>query len=126
MRPKVLVIDNDPTFLELMQDLLLDYYDVAVAENVLIATDLLLSDYYDLLILDQKLPVVSGLEFLRNLKVNEQFKNLPTLIISGYPHPNGSGPSIPYTFMSKPISSEELLREIERLLKSSDEELPVI
>ncbi len=73
MKPKILIIDDDDKFLEMMQDFLLDDYDVAVAEDIFDGSNLLLGDRFDMLILDIRMPVVDGIEYLKMLDAKPEY-----------------------------------------------------
>ncbi len=119
MRAKILVIDDDVAFLERMQDLLLDRYDVAVAEDVLFATDLLLDHDFDLLILADELPVMTGPQFLVELSNSGRFARVPILMVSAQPHGWGQSARAPHRgFLAKPSRREQVFAAIQRLLSA--------
>ncbi len=117
MKPKILIIDDDDKFLEMMQDFLLDRYDVAVAEDIFDGSNLLLGERFDLLILDIRMPVVDGIEYLQMLNKKPEFAQMPILVVSGeanlqdkvIPAPNRA-------YLAKPFRSEQLYERIDQLL----------
>jgi DNA-binding response OmpR family regulator len=62
----ILVVDDDPDFAELLKDALRDGYDVDVAASALEAASRLPVFQPDLILLDIRLPDVSGLELCRH------------------------------------------------------------
>src|SRR5437867_362576 len=119
MRAKILIIDDDPTFLETMQDLLLDQFDVAVAENVVAGSDMLMSEKFELLILDVRMPFVSGLEYVQMLDQSNQFGQLPILVLSAAPDLDEQVKVSPQrAHLSKPFRAEQLFSIVQRLLAS--------
>ncbi len=117
MRPKILIIDDDDKFLELMQDFMLDRYDVAVAEDIFDGSNLLLGEHFDLLILDIRMPVVDGIEYLKMLDTKPEFASMPILIVSGEPDLRERVvPSANRAYLAKPFHSDELFAQIEQLL----------
>ena len=116
-KSKILIIDDDPTFLETMQDLLLDRFDVAVAEDVVAGSDILMSEAFDLLILDIRMPVVNGLEYIQMLDNSKQFSQLPILVISGAPELAEQISNLPHrAHLAKPFHPDQLYAAIQRLL----------
>ncbi len=117
MRAKILIIDDDDRFLEMMQDFMLDRYDVAVAEDIFDGSNLLLSEHFDLLILDVRMPVVDGIEYLRMLDTKPEFASMPILVVSGEPDLRDQVPPAPQrTYLPKPFRSDQLFDRIEQLL----------
>lgn len=79
----ILMADDDPDFVDGVRDLLVGYgYTVVVAHTGQEAVDMILGDGIDILILDLRLPVLSGLEVY--LKLKKQGCVVPTIIVTGY------------------------------------------
>ncbi len=119
MKPKVLIIDDDDRFLEMMQDFLLDRYDVAVAEDIFDGSNLLLGEHFDLLILDIRMPVVDGIEYLKMLNARPELANMPILVVSGEIDLHEKVPSSPRrAYLAKPFQGDELFKQIDLLLNA--------
>jgi PAS domain S-box-containing protein len=115
----VLVVDDKPGSIELLTEYLLrpNGYVPLVATNGQQGLDMALAERPDLIILDLKMPEMSGLEVLRALR--EQQANIPVILMTGY----GSEDDIVASFrlgakdyLSKPFRIEEMLGAIERVL----------
>jgi two-component system response regulator HydG len=79
----ILIVDDDHDFIDGLKDWLIDHgYRVVVAYTGQEAVDLVLNNGIDILVLDLKLPVLSGLEVYLTLK--KQGCTLPTIIVTGY------------------------------------------
>jgi CheY-like chemotaxis protein len=79
----ILVVDDDPDFVESVKNLLVDNgYTVFVATNGQEAIERIRSDGIDILILDLRLPILSGLETYLELKRTGHA--VPTLIVTAY------------------------------------------
>ena len=79
----ILMADDDPDFAEGLRQLLSDRgYRVLVATDGGEAVAAVLADGIDILILDLKLPVLSGLEVY--LELRRRNRSLPTIIVTGY------------------------------------------
>ncbi|ALX49869.1 response regulator [Lentibacillus amyloliquefaciens] len=82
MTKEILVVDDQPAIRMLLQEVLKgEGYEVALAETGKEALDKVYAGSYDLLILDYKLPVVDGVQVLRQLE-NDQVP-LPAIVMSG-------------------------------------------
>ncbi len=119
-RKTILIIDDDAVFLEMMQDMLLDDYDIAVAEDALYGADLLVREHYDLVILNHQMPVMTGFEFLRLIDAAERFKQIPVLVCSGIPEASEQLVASPNrAFLRKPVRAKDLLEHVKRLTERS-------
>ncbi len=79
----ILMADDDPDFVDGLQQVLADNgYKVVVARTGQEALSTILADGIDILVLDLKLPVLSGLEVYLELKRVD--RALPTIIVTGY------------------------------------------
>lgn len=84
MGKKVLIIDDDEEMCEEMEEVLKDEgYCVSVAFEGLKGKKLVEEYDYDVLLLDLKLPGLSGLDILRNVK--EKSSKIKVLILTGRP-----------------------------------------
>jgi DNA-binding response OmpR family regulator len=117
----VLVADKDPNFIESIRTVLADKnYSVLVATSGQEAIDKVLNSPVNLLILDLKLPVLSGLEVYLTLKKHN--RALPTVIVSDSsleadPDLSPIGDTAVTGFLRKPFDSQELTECIDALLK---------
>ena len=69
LRHRILVVDDEPLIRELCTELLDDPgYEVDTAENGAVAWDALQMKGYDLLITDNEMPQVSGIELVKKLQ----------------------------------------------------------
>lgn len=80
----ILLTDDDQDFINCIKDMLTDHnYKVILAHTGQEAIDRILAKNIDVLILDLKLPILSGLEVYLTLK--EKIRVIPTIIVTGYP-----------------------------------------
>jgi DNA-binding response OmpR family regulator len=79
----ILLADDNQDFVDSLEDFLTDYgYLVVIAHTGQEAVDRVLANNIDILILDLKLPVLSGLEVYLTLKKHNRV--LPTIIVTAY------------------------------------------
>lgn len=79
MMPRILIVDDSKNQLTYLEGLLMSDFDVSLASNAVKATQIIESLKIDLLILDVHMPVISGLDFLKQSK--ETGRILPKTII---------------------------------------------
>lgn len=77
--PRILIVDDSKNQLTYLEGLLMSDFDVSLANNAVKATQLIESLKIDLMILDIHMPVISGLDFLKESK--EVGRTLPKTII---------------------------------------------
>ncbi len=78
------------------------------------------SEKPDLIILDVMLPKMDGFDVCRKLKIDNQYKNIPIIMLTAKFQPSdirfGQGVGAD-AYMTKPFDSQALLAKIEELLK---------
>ncbi len=119
-KKKILIIDDDEAIRDSCRQVLSRKgYDVQTTANPVQGLESALTDAFDAILLDIKMPVMNGMEFLKKIK---QEKNIAArvVMITGYG-------SIPLTveamragafdFLTKPYSAGDLLRAVEGALR---------
>ena len=82
---KILVVDDDPDFLQLLAfDLKKNGYQVVSANNGEDGLKISDSEKPDLIISDIKMPKMDGYTFVRRLKKAEGTKNIPIIVLTSY------------------------------------------
>ena len=116
--PRVLVIDDDQTIINLLEDALREAgYTVAVAHDGNEGFELAKSFDPDLMIIDLMMPRVDGYTLCRELR---QTSNAPIIIISATQdelHRIAAFELGANDFVSKPFSTNELLARVRSLLR---------
>ncbi|MCJ7597003.1 MAG: ATP-binding protein [Desulfobacterales bacterium] len=118
----VLLVDDETRFRESFGRLLKGRgFEVILAENGQVALDALARDAVDLILLDLKMPVMGGEEFLR--VAWPLYPTIPVIILSGH----GTLPIAvdcmkkgAFDFVTKPFEIEELLLTMERAIERRD------
>jgi CheY-like chemotaxis protein len=125
MPQKVLVVDDDP----IMHRVLGHYlgrkgYQMINASSGRQAIELANRELPQLIVLDVRMPEMSGLAALRQLKESESTKNIPVIVVTvnsdrlTHMESEISGAA---AFLAKPFRPAQLLEEIKRLLPAEDE-----
>lgn len=115
-RRRILVVDDDPDFAALLGDALQDRYDVLTAGTALDAVAKLAEFEPDLVLLDVRLPDVSGLEVCRHFRERHKGARQPAiLVMSAYGRelsPAALEKSGADDFLPKPVRLAELRKRI--------------
>jgi CheY-like chemotaxis protein len=81
---RVLVIDDDEavteTFVRMLQS---EGHEVTAVAEPLAGLSLVRKEPPDAILLDMRMPLVGGLEFLRTLRADPQFRRLPVGVVTG-------------------------------------------
>ena len=86
--PVLLVLDDDPSILQLMRETFQNDARVVTGVNSTEALVLIQNEKPDLVLLDNLMPGgVSGLSLLEGLQSSPQLKNIPVIMISGSEKP---------------------------------------
>jgi len=78
----VLVVDDEVRSLESLERILEDDFNVLTAENTVEAEKVLKTEWVQIILCDQRLPGLTGVEFLKT--VRHKWPNIIRMIISGY------------------------------------------
>jgi CheY-like chemotaxis protein len=111
---KVLVIDDAPGVRELLQVHLSNAgYDVAAAEDAIAGGHMVLKSPPDLIIVDAKMPYMSGYEFVAALLADDKTCRIPVVFLSGDPDEYEKAQTLPSAAcLKKPVTSERLLQVV--------------
>lgn len=115
---KILVVDDD-TDIGIMMKMMLEYkgYSVVVNDRADNVVQTILSDGFDLLIMDMLLSGSNGTDICRELKQNPATAHFPVIMISA--HPNARQICLDAgadDFVSKPFDMPDMLAKIKGLL----------
>ena len=116
---KVLVVDDERSILLLLKEALSQWgYQVTVASSAAEALGLLKSELFDALITDIRMPDMSGLELLREVK--KQDESIEVVMMTGYPTIASAVQALKegaYDYLSKPLILDELRHLMSRMME---------
>jgi DNA-binding NtrC family response regulator len=122
MKPRLLVVDDEPDMLEFVERVTRRRFDVtpcASAEDAL--AELAAADY-EVLITDQKMPRVSGLELLG--RIAGRYPRLVRVLLSGFTDlpdiQRAVSEAHVHAYVLKPVDSQRLLDAIAQAYKVRD------
>jgi two-component system response regulator HydG len=117
--PNILVIDDEQTMRDsCVQILSRDGHTVKVAEDGATGLEMMRTEVFDLIILDLKMPGLSGMEVLRT--VHENDPSAIVVVITGYGTVESAVEAMKagaYDFVSKPFTPERLRAIVKRAIE---------
>ena len=127
-RKKILIIDDDPSFLEICSAILEESdYQVYTASSSKEGLEKLVSERPDLLLLDIMMASMDeGLNFATSIRQSEDLSKIPIMIISAQPDAEkGYQRSVDKEmdwisadmFMEKPVNPQDLLHNVRLLIQ---------
>ncbi|MBA7485501.1 MAG: response regulator [Dehalococcoidia bacterium] len=124
--PKILLIDDDPDFVEATRTVLESKpYEVIVSYDGDDGLRKARQENPDLILLDVIMPGKDGFSTAEQLKKDAELKKIPIIILTSYAE-KGGGSSIAMSgglaletedYIDKPVKPEELLKRVEKYLK---------
>jgi signal transduction histidine kinase/ActR/RegA family two-component response regulator len=118
---KILVVDNDPAIVDLVQRLLKKAgYSTIATLNGAEALELAERENPAAIILDIFMPEVDGWEILRGLKAHERLGSIPVILLTVSDDLQKGRSLGASAHLVKPVDRDVLLRQIDRLLAGDD------
>ncbi|MQS75840.1 response regulator transcription factor [Companilactobacillus halodurans] len=124
MKKKILVVDDEPTIVELIEyNLESNDYQVSTATDGQMALDKANTGIFDLILLDQMLPKLSGIDVLKKMRKSGNLT--PVIFLTAVDSEDNkiegliSGAD---DYVTKPFSIKELLARIEVVLRRTSSE----
>src|SRR5436190_21491813 len=125
-QPKVLVVDDEPDLLELLELTLSRMgLDTSCAENVADAIRLLDKDQYDLCLTDMRLPDGEGLRVVEH--INQKGLDVPVAVITAFGSAENAVAALKagaFDYLAKPVALEQLRALVKQALKVPEKPQP--
>lgn len=123
-KPKLLMVDDEPDMLDFLQRVLRRRFDVHRASSATEALAMLAAGEYEVLITDQKMPNMSGLELLE--KIRDLYPDLVRMLLSGFTDVPGIRLAVErcgiHNYILKPVDSQKLLEAVDKAYRVRDGE----
>lgn len=127
-RPQILAIDDEPALLRIIKDSLDSIYDVSMVENAKEALATILEKKPDLILVDNVMAGINGLDFVKSIRSASETKPVPIIMITALKESSDRISAYEAgvdDFISKPFNPDELLVRVtsrlerQKLLKES-------
>lgn len=119
MKYKILLVDDEPANLRALERLFRSHYDILTAASGAAALELLREQDVALLIADQRMPEMTGIELLKQTVTLRP--RMVRMILTGYTDVDALVEAINcgqvYRYVTKPWSNEELQLTVKRALE---------
>ncbi|HEV8662161.1 MAG TPA: ATP-binding protein [Candidatus Methylomirabilis sp.] len=124
IKPKVLVVDDDETVASAVAEIIRSLgYRVEVATDGWHALTRIEEEVPDLIVLDLKMPLLSGKEVLERVRAHERTRHVRVILLTGHLEDPESLESLhPDAFLTKPFSLPILRDAIQALLQRQERE----
>jgi DNA-binding response OmpR family regulator len=121
---KVLVVDDEPNIVLSLEFLMQQAgFEVKTAEKGETALELVASFKPDLLLLDISLPGISGFEVLETLRDQDEFKQLPIIMLTAHGREVEKEKGLALgadDYVTKPFSTRQLVDKVTALIQEKD------
>jgi len=125
---KILIVDDEPNVVELVQyHIKLHGFEAVVAYNGNDAIKKLQQESFDVMILDQMLPGVSGIEVLKWVRSNKELSALPVIMLTAKSDESDVVQALNFgadDYMSKPFRVHEMIARVKALLRRIHTNVP--
>ena len=119
MREKILIVEDNPQNMRLMEMILRGSYTILKATDGQAALDIAIREHPDLIIMDIQLPKLSGIEVTGRLRKIPEFRDVLIIAITAYAMKGDGDRFIAAgcnAYLAKPISTRELPGMVARML----------
>lgn len=117
-RKHILAVDDDRSILRMLKTALEETYDITTMFNGVLVEKFLAAKKVDLIILDYEMPIATGAEVFRKIKMNEKTKDIPVCFLTGVAERSKIEEIMslkPHGYLLKPINMDMLLATISNL-----------
>ena len=117
---KILVVDDFPTMRRIIKNLLkqLGFQHMLEAEDGLNALNLMKEETFDFVVTDWNMPKMTGIELLRNIRSDDNFKVIPVLMVTAEADKENILEAIQAgvnNYIVKPFTADTLKDKIEKI-----------
>jgi two-component system, OmpR family, alkaline phosphatase synthesis response regulator PhoP len=124
---KILIVDDEPNVVELVDyNLKLHGFTTDIAYDGRVALEKIKHQSFDLVILDQMIPMVSGIELLKSIRDNKDTKDLPVLMLTAKNDEADVVQALNFgadDYITKPFRVHEMIARVKSILRRTSTSL---
>ena len=123
-KAKILIVEDNSQISGFISEIIRDSYTYFTAENGRSGLAIAASVIPDLIIVDEMMPIMSGLEMVKRIKQHPRLSSIPIIMLTAKSDNKTENESIKLgidVFMTKPFEPSALLGRISHLLKGRSE-----
>ena len=118
---RILIVEDNPELLMLMQHILKNYYRILIAKNGKEALKIVHKTPLDLIVSDVMMPEMTGLELTQNLKEDPRFSHLPIILLTANTQMEDEEEALKIgadEYLTKPFRLGELRLRIDNIIEN--------
>ncbi len=119
-KKRILIVDDDPTYIGVIRDWLRGSYRVSMANSGLRAITWLATNPVDLVLLDHEMPITSGPKVLEMMRSEAGTRDIPVIFLTGKSDRTSVMEAVeqkPEGYLLKTIDREKLLAELDQFFR---------
>jgi len=120
-RHKILVVDDEPTNIRLLERILRTEYEILEAESGNRALEIVVTEPVDLVLLDVMMPIMDGFAVCHALRKNPETREIPVIFISAMKREEfrqkGTPPGTT-EYIEKPVNAPKLKEKVKHFLET--------
>lgn len=119
-RKKILLVDDNPVQLRMLNDALKGKYDVQMATSGMKALSMLEKSVPDIIFLDYEMPICDGKRTLEMIRALDEVKNIPVVFLTGIAdkeHIQAVLDLKPAGYLLKSTSTDRIFETLERIFE---------
>jgi DNA-binding response OmpR family regulator len=120
-RPRLLLVDDDPELVQMLDLALRDDYEVTTAANGIEAIERMVDYQPDIMLIDIMMPKMNGYQLLQSIRRNTYFGTMPVIVLTAECSPRDREYALKLganQFMGKPFKVEELLATVQAMTET--------
>jgi len=119
MRKKIIIVDDNVSYLSMVRNLLKSFYEIYPAPSAEVLFKSMEKFIPDLVLLDVAMPVMNGFEAIKLMKENPRYKDIPVIFLTAKDDENSASKGLELgaaDYITKPFFGSLLHRRIMNVL----------